>query len=209
MSTRIKICGLREEAELHCCVQSGADAVGFVFYEPSKRYLHPDRAASLCQKVSAFVSTVGLFVNENEALVTGILKRVPLDLLQFHGDETAQYCEQFRRPYIKAIRVQPTTDIRDEMSKHPLAKGFILDAFVHGYGGQGHRFDWQLIPQEVRHHIILSGGLHIGNVAEAINTIRPLGVDVSSGVESVPGIKDIKKIQSFIRQVQQVDAQSL
>lgn len=207
--TRIKICGITREDDLATAVAAGADALGFVFYAPSPRHLTPQRAAQLISRVPAFVTKTGLFVNESAAVVAEVMDRVPLDLLQFHGDEDAAYCAQFGRPWIKAARVKPGLDLLEYASAFaaaPGVAGLLLDAHVDGYGGGGKTFDWSLIPPSLPLPVILSGGLHPGNIAEAVRVVRPWAVDVSSGVESARGIKDAQKITEFIAGVRDADA---
>jgi phosphoribosylanthranilate isomerase len=207
--TRIKICGITREEDLAAAVAAGADALGFVFYAPSPRYVTPQRAAMLLAAVPAFITRVGLFVNEPAEEVRKVLAQVSLDLLQFHGDEDAAYCASFGRPWIKAARVKAGFDLLEYASAFadaPGICGLLLDAHVEGYGGGGQTFDWSLIPQSLPLPIILSGGLHPGNVAEAVRRVRPWAVDVSSGVESARGIKDAQKITEFIAGVRNADA---
>ncbi|MFA4969077.1 MAG: phosphoribosylanthranilate isomerase [Sulfuritalea sp.] len=209
--TRIKICGITREEDLAAAIAAGADALGFVFYAPSSRYVTPERAVQLVAHVPAFVTRVGLFVNEPAETVSAVLARVPLELLQFHGDEDAAYCSQFGRPWIKAARVRPGFDLLEYASafaKAPGISGLLLDADVEGYGGGGKTFDWTLIPRNLPLPVILSGGLHPGNVAEAVRAVRPWAVDVSSGVEAARGIKDAQKITEFIAGVRDADAGS-
>lgn len=207
--TRIKICGITREQDLDAAVSAGADALGFVFYAPSARNISVERAARLVARVPAFVKTVGLFVNEPSDAVAAVLQDVPLDVLQFHGDENADYCAAFRRPWIKAARVKPGLDLLEYagvFAGAPGIAGLLLDAHVEGFGGGGQTFDWSLIPPSLPLPVILSGGLHPGNVAAAIRRIRPWAVDVSSGVESAKGIKDMRKITEFIAGVRDADA---
>ncbi|MCX7174266.1 MAG: phosphoribosylanthranilate isomerase [Proteobacteria bacterium] len=204
--TRIKICGISREEDLRSAVDLGVDALGFVFYPPSPRYLTIDRAAELVEKVPPFVTTVGLFVNAESAVVRRVLESVPLQLLQFHGEEDAAYCGQFGRPYIKAARVRPGLDLVEYAASFPDACGLLLDAFVEGYGGAGQAFDWRLIPDNLPLPLILSGGLEGSNIEAAIRAVRPWAVDVSSGVETGKGIKDAAKIAAFITGVCNADA---
>ena len=205
MKTRIKICGLTREEDVDAAVAAGADAIGFVFYPPSPRYVTPERAAELARRIPPFVDVVGLFVNADPAKVLATCASVPLNLLQFHGDEDAAYCRQFSRPYLRAARVRPGLDLVEFAGSFPEARGLLLDAFVEGYGGGGHVFDWTLIPPALPGHLILSGGLHADNVAAAIERVRPDAVDVSSGVESGKGIKDHAKIAAFVAAVRKAD----
>ncbi|MDP1651157.1 MAG: phosphoribosylanthranilate isomerase [Rhodocyclaceae bacterium] len=203
--TRIKICGITRAIDLAAALNAGADAVGFVFYPPSPRALSLEAAAALARNVPPFVTRVGLFVNAEAAVVQETLAAVPLDLLQFHGDEDAAYCAQFGRPYLKAARVRPGLDLLEFAHAYRSAQGLLLDAWVEAYGGVGQSFDWCLIPEGLPLPIVLSGGLHAANVAEAVVKTRPWAVDVSSGVEVAKGIKDIDKIATFIAAVRTAD----
>jgi phosphoribosylanthranilate isomerase len=204
--TRIKICGITRQVDLDAAVQAGADAVGFVFYPPSPRALDPGTAAALARRVPPFVMRVGLFVNAEPASVREILAAVPIDILQFHGEEDAQYCAQFGLPYLKVARVRPELDLLEFARAYPSAQGLLLDAWVEAYGGMGQSFDWSSIPNDLPLPMVLSGGLHAGNVAEAVSKVRPWAVDVSSGVEAAKGIKDADKIAAFIAAVRTADA---
>lgn len=203
--TRIKICGLTREQDIDAALAAGADAIGFVFYPPSPRFLDTARAAQLARRVPAFVTRVGLFVNADPATVRATLAEVPLELLQFHGEEDAAYCAQFGRPWIKAARVRPGLDLLEFAGSFSGASGLLLDAYVEGYGGAGQTFDWSLIPHRLPLPVLLSGGLHAGNVGEAIRNLRPWAVDVSSGVEAAKGIKDAAKIAAFVAAVKEAD----
>lgn len=203
--TRIKICGLTRIEDVFAAVDAGADAIGLVFYPPSPRFVSFERAAELVRAVPPFVTTVGLFVNPAPAFVEQALKTVPLQLLQFHGDESEAQCARFGRPWIKAARVRAGIDLVEFCSSHPSAVGILLDAFVEGYGGGGKTFDWSLIPDGLGRRLILSGGLDAGNVTEAIRRTRPWAIDVSSGVESAKGIKDAEQIAAFIMGVRNAD----
>ena len=210
MPTRIKICGITRPEDLSAAVLAGADAVGFVFYPHSPRAVSIAKAGQLCALTPPFVSTVGLFVNAEAVQVREVLAAVPLDLLQFHGEEDAAYCRQFGRPWIKAIRMKPGVDLLEYAVAYAGARSLLLDAHVDGYGGGGKTFDWSLIPDELPRNFILSGGLDADNVAEAVRTVRPWAVDVSSGVEAADGkskgIKDVQKIEKFIAGVRNADA---
>jgi phosphoribosylanthranilate isomerase len=203
--TRIKICGITRAVDLDAAVGAGADAVGFVFYPPSPRCLPLEAAAALARRVPPFVTRVGLFVNAEAADVRATLAAVPLDLLQFHGEEDAEYCEQFGHPYLKAARVRPGIDLLEFARAYPTAQALLLDAWVEAYGGVGQSFDWSLIPEGLPLPIVLSGGLHEGNVVEAVTNLHPWAVDVSSGVEAAKGIKDTNKIAAFVAAVRMAD----
>jgi len=200
--TRIKICGLTREEDVRAVVESGADAIGFVFYPPSPRYVSFQRAAELARLVPPFVTIVGLFVNPARHYVEEALETVPLQVLQFHGDESEADCTGYGLPYLKAARMRPGLDLLKYAASFPSAQGLLLDAFVEGYGGGGETFDWSLIPSVLPLPLILSGGLHAGNVAEAVRCVRPWAVDVSSGVEAAKGIKDAARITEFVAGVQ-------
>ena len=200
--TRIKICGLTREEDVRAAVSAGADAIGFVFYPPSPRFVSFERAAELARLIPPFVTTVGLFVNAGRDYVENALEAVPLQVLQFHGDETEADCVGYGLPYIKAGRMRPGLDLLKYAASFPCAQGLLLDAFVEGYGGGGETFDWSLIPSVLPLPLILSGGLHAGNVAEAVRCVRPWAVDVSSGVEAAKGIKDAARITEFVAGVQ-------
>ena len=205
MKTRIKICGLTREDDVDAAVEAGADAIGLVFYPPSPRYVSPQRAAALVKRIPPFVDVVGLFVNENPVDVRAVCSEVPINLLQFHGDEDAVYCRQFDHPYLRAARVRPGLDLVEFGRSYSDARGLLLDAFVDGYGGGGHVFDWRLIPHDLPGFLVLSGGLTVANVGEAITRVRPVAVDVSSGVEMGKGIKDHSKIAAFVAAVRKAD----
>jgi len=200
--TRIKICGLTREEDVRAAVSAGADAIGFVFYPPSPRFVSFERAAELARLIPPFVTTVGLFVNAGRDYVENALEAVPLQVLQFHGDETEADCVGYGLPYIKAGRMRPGLDLLKYAASFPCAQGLLLDAFVEGYGGGGETFDWSLIPSGLPLPLILSGGLHAGNVAEAVRCVQPWAVDVSSGVEAAKGIKDADRITEFVAGVQ-------
>lgn len=205
MKTRIKICGLTREEDVDAAVAAGADAIGFVFYPPSPRYVTPQRAAELVRRIPPFVDVVGLFVNEPAESVLAACAALPINVLQFHGDEDAAYCRQFSRPYLRAARVRPGLDLVEFARSFPDARGLLLDAFVDGYGGGGHVFDWTLIPPGLPGFLILSGGLTAENVGAAIERVQPFAVDVSSGVEMSKGIKDHQKIAAFVAAVRKAD----
>lgn len=206
--TRIKICGITREQDLRAVANSGADAIGLVFYEKSPRHVSVQQAAELMRHVPPFVTVVGLFVNPTVDYVRQVLATVSLDVLQFHGEESPEFCEQFGKPYLKAIRVKAGVDLVECAARFAGAQGLLLDAFVEGtQGGTGESFDWALIPQNLTLPVILSGGLHAGNVGAAIKQVRPYAVDVSSGVETSKGIKDAAKVAAFIKEAKQIDVQ--
>ncbi|MBW8371545.1 MAG: phosphoribosylanthranilate isomerase [Thiobacillus sp.] len=199
MAVRVKICGITRLQDLHAACKAGADALGFVFYEKSPRHLTIAAAAALVRELPPFVQTVGLFVDAEPAFIESVLQAVPLDLLQFHGDETPADCARFGRPYIKAVRVNRDTDLLKYAADFDTARGLLLDAYVPGVpGGTGECFDWSLIPSNLPKPVILSGGLTPDNVADAVQQVRPWAVDVSSGVEVTKGIKDAQKVAQFI-----------
>jgi phosphoribosylanthranilate isomerase len=204
--TRVKICGITRPEDLDEATRIGADAVGFVFYAPSPRFVAPSIARELASRVPPFVTRVGLFVNEEAVFVKSVLSAVPLDLLQFHGNEDAEYCEQFGRSYIKAARVRPGLDLIEFAHSYPTAQALLLDAYVEGYGGAGQTFDWSLIPRNLPLPIVLSGGLTPENVGAAIRGVLPWAVDVSSGVEAAKGVKDAARMAAFMAAVKIVDA---
>ncbi|NML25507.1 phosphoribosylanthranilate isomerase [Zoogloea dura] len=200
--TRIKICGLTREEDVRAAVNAGADAIGFVFYPPSPRFVPFERAAQLARLIPPFVTTVGLFVEPGRNFVETALQSVPLQVLQFHGDETEADCLGFGLPYIKAARMRQGLDLLKYAASFPGAQGLLLDAFVEGYGGGGETFDWSLIPDRLPMPLILSGGLNAANVGEAVRRVQPWAVDVSSGVESAKGIKDAALITDFVAGVE-------
>lgn len=204
MTARIKICGLRDVATARATAALGADAIGLVFHEASPRHVSINTAHEIVAALPPFVSTVGLFVDADPNLVEGVLRTLPLDLLQFHGDEPPEYCRAFGRPYIKAVRVKPGLDLLELADRYADARGLLCDAYSPlAHGGTGERFDWNLLPASLPLPLILSGGLDATNVAEAIGTVRPWAVDVSSGVESQRGIKDLDRVAQFIAAVRQ------
>ena len=206
--TRIKICGLTREADVEAAVEAGADAIGFVLYDKSPRHVTLSRAAELAERLPPFVTPVGLFVNASDAEVAAACGAIPQLLLQFHGDETPAQCLSAARPFLRAARVAPGFDLLDFATRFAHAQAILLDADVEGYGGGGKVFDWSLIQSAVHLPLVLSGGLHAGNVIHGIHTLRPWAVDVSSGVESAKGIKDADSIRRFCDAVREADARS-
>ena len=202
MHVRSKICGITRVQDALAAVEAGADAIGLVFYAKSPRAVSVEQAAAIVQALPTFVTCVGLFVSMPRDDVQAVLQRVPLDLLQFHGDESPVDCEGYGRPYIKALRVRPGEDLAATMALYAGARGILLDTFVEGVpGGTGAAFDWSLVPPDVAKPIILAGGLEASNVAAAIRQVRPYAVDVSGGVEASKGIKDADKIRAFVQAV--------
>ena len=206
--TRIKICGITRQEDSLAAAEAGADAVGFVFHPPSPRCVTPAAAGTIARALPPFVTAVGLFVDAPADDVRRVLVKVPLGLLQFHGDEPAEFCGQFGQPYIKAVRVRSGTDLLQYAARYPDAAALLLDAYRPGVaGGTGETFDWNLIPARMTCRIVLSGGLTPGNVAAGIEQLRPWAVDVSSGVEAAPGVKDVQLIGRFATAVRWVDRQ--
>jgi phosphoribosylanthranilate isomerase len=200
--TRIKICGITREQDLRAVMDNGADAFGLVFYEKSPRHVGLQQARSILLAAKPFVTAVGLFVNPSVDYVREVLAQVSLDVLQFHGEEPPEFCAQFGKPYLKALRVKIGVDLVQYAIRYAGAQGLLIDAYIEGtHGGTGESFDWSLIPSDLPLPLILSGGLHAGNVAEAIKQVRPYAVDVSSGVEAAKGIKDAAKVAAFIKAV--------
>jgi phosphoribosylanthranilate isomerase len=197
--TRTKFCGFTRSEDVQSAVMLGADALGFVFYPPSKRAVTPDQAVTLMALVPAFVTRVGLFVDASPEVITEIAKRTRLNLIQFHGSETPADCEAIGLPYIRAIRMRPEVDVLAEMEAYASASGFLLDAYQPGVpGGTGAQFDWGRIPQ-TSVPVILAGGLTPDNARDAIDAVAPWALDVSGGIESEPGIKDPVKMARFIQ----------
>lgn len=207
---RVKICGITSVEQGRMAARAGADAIGLVFYGKSPRYVSAEVAAEIVQAVGPFVTTVGLFVNAGNDIVNDTLRQTGIQLLQFHGDETAVYCEQFERPYIKAIRMAPDIDVTAAMTTHPKASAYLFDAWrVDAYGGTGESFDWTRLAAvsesgDSPGSVVLAGGLSADNVAAAVRVSRPYAVDVSSGVESAPGVKDSDLVKKFIDQARSV-----
>lgn len=210
MRTRVKICGITRVDDALAACRAGADAIGFVFYGPSPRNVAPEAVRDMLRYLPPFVTSVGLFVDPEPELVESVLRVAPLDLLQFHGNEAPDQCERYDRPYIKAVRMRPGIDLLEYARRFVRSRGLLLDAYVSGtHGGTGKRFDWKLVPAELPLPIILSGGLDPDNIAEAVRQVRPVAVDVSSGVESADGgkgIKDPRRILNFITGVRNADA---
>ena len=208
------MCGFTDASDIDNAVLVGADAIGLNFYPKSKRYIDIPTAKALALSVPPFITTVGLFVDQPETEVQAVVESVPLAMLQFHGNESRSFCESFCRPYLKVIRVPNisesgdsssavTARIRDEVAAHPNAVGFLLDtAVANSAGGTGETFDWSVIPSDLAKPIVLAGGLTANNVDVAIQQVKPFAVDVSSGIELVPGRKDKALMTEFIASVE-------
>ncbi|HEX5355435.1 MAG TPA: phosphoribosylanthranilate isomerase [Aquabacterium sp.] len=205
--TRIKICGLTREADVDAAVEAGADAIGFVVYDKSPRYVTAARAGELARRLPPYVTPVVLLVNASGELLDQALQAVPNALLQFHGDETPAQCEAAARPYVRAARMAPGFDLLDFALSYPSAQAMLVDAHVEGYGGGGKVFDWSLLPKQLSRPMILSGGLNLGNVKDGVISLRPWAVDVSSGVEAAKGIKDAALMRQFCQAVRAADRQ--
>jgi len=196
---RVKICGITSVADAQLAVTAGADAIGLVFYASSPRAVSIAQAREIAASVGPFVTVVGLFVDADDAFVRDVLANVALHVLQFHGDESRDFCEQFQRPYMKAIRMRPELDVMQAVEHYTSAAAILLDAYRPGVpGGTGETFDWQRVPAQMAIPIVLAGGLTPENIALAVQSTQVYGVDVSGGVESAPGKKDAHKIEQFI-----------
>lgn len=215
--TRIKICGITRGEDLRAAVGAGADALGFVFYPKSPRYITPERFGALVAGLPPYVSSVALFVNASVDEVRAVVDAAPVALLQFHGDETMEECARIadavKRPFVHAYRMKPGTAAADLLecelayrAASPWFSSLLLDTYVDAYGGAGKVFDWSLIPKELAPRVVLSGGLSVQNATDAVARVRPWAVDISSGVEASKGIKDARKIADFIAAVRAADA---
>ncbi len=206
MRTRVKICGITSPHDAQAAARLGADAIGLVFYEPSPRHVTVEQARTIAASVPPFVARVALFVNPTREAVRAVLDAVSIDVLQFHGEEDQAFCAGFSTPYLKALRVQKGLNLLECLSPYRDAAGWLLDAYRPDYyGGTGETFDWGVIPTGLERPVVLSGGLTVANVAEAVRRVRPWAVDVSSGVESTKGVKDADKIAAFIEGVRNAD----
>lgn len=206
MRTRVKICGITRLEDAQAAIRLGADAIGLVFYPPSPRAVTREQAASIVSSLPPFVTVVGLFVNASDSELSEVLEHVPLDLMQFHGEESPQACAGHGRPWIKAVRMRPSVDLEQIAQEYAEASGLLLDTYQAGVpGGTGQTFDWDRIPGELASKVILAGGLNPDNVEQAIRQIHPYAVDVSGGVEAAKGIKDEAKMAAFIAGVNRGD----
>jgi len=204
--TRVKICGITRAEDAEAAISAGADALGFVFYAKSARALTAAQAALIIARLPPFVSKVGLFVNANADDVREVLATCSLDLLQFHGDETAAYCESFAKPYMKALRMRDDIDLTAQLAAYSSAAAILLDSYKAGVpGGTGEVFNWERIPSELSLPLVLAGGLRPNNAGAAILACRPYALDVSGGVESAPGIKCADAMTRFIEAVSAAD----
>ena len=207
MRTRVKICGITRAEDAEAAAAQGADAIGLVFYRPSPRCVTLERARQIVAATPAFVSTVAVFVNPSREEIETVIGECGVTLLQFHGEEPADFCSGFSRPYIKAARIRPELDLLKYLSPHASARAWMLDAFHEDlWGGTGGAFDWGLVPKDAAKPVILSGGLTADNVGDAVRRVRPYAVDVSTGVEVSKGIKDAAKIAAFIGAVRREDS---
>lgn len=199
---RTKICGITSVEDAHAAIEAGADALGFVFYQASPRYIAPLRAQEIISRIAPFPAKVGLFVNPDRDFVSAVVAGVALDILQFHGDEDPEFCGSFDKPYIKAVRMKPGIDLHVVSRRYGDAAALLLDSYSEtGRGGTGASFDWSKIPGDLTRPVILAGGLTVANVSRAIAACNPYAVDVSSGVELDKGVKDRTKMIAFIREI--------
>jgi len=206
MRTRVKICGITSVGDGLAAARHGADAIGLIFYPPSPRLVTLERAREITASLPAFVARVAVFVNPAAADVEAVIRACRPDLLQFHGEEAADFCRSFGVPYLRALRVRPGVDLLESLSPFGDAAGWLLDAYRQElYGGTGEAFDWDLIPRALARPLILSGGLDAENVGEAIRRVRPWAVDVSSGVEAAKGVKDERRIAEFMEKIRNAD----
>ena len=206
MNTLIKICGITSEVDARIAVQAGAHALGFIFYAPSPRFVEFERAREIIEGLPPFITTVAVLVNHSVQDVQRLLNKVPVNILQLHGDEPPELCESYGYPYIKALRIHTIAAASVEAGKYPGARALLLDTLVGDrYGGTGKSFAWQHLPDSLNRPIVLAGGLDPENVAQAVRTVRPYAVDVSSGVEKAKGTKDAVKIRRFVEAVRSVE----
>jgi phosphoribosylanthranilate isomerase len=206
---RVKICGCTRRSDAVNAALLGVDAIGLVFYAASPRCVSPDTAADIVRALPPFVTVVALFVDEQPETIRDILRQVPVDLLQFHGDESPELCSSFRVPYVKAVRMNSEVDIGEIEQRYSGARGLLLDAYHPDQkGGTGLQFDWGLIPRKSLMPVVLAGGLNPDNIQDALGRVRPFAVDVSSGVESGKGFKDMNKMAAFLREVQEFNGRA-
>lgn len=202
---RTKICGITRIEDARAAIEAGADALGFVFYQASPRYIEPLHAQHIINRIAPFPAKVGLFVNPDRDFVSAVVAGVALDLLQFHGDEAPEFCSSFGKSFIKAVRMKPGIDLHGICRRYGDAAALLLDSYSEtDHGGTGTSFDWNKIPGDLSRPVILAGGLTVENVSRAIAACRPYAVDVSSGVELDKGVKDQAAMSAFIREVTHV-----
>ncbi len=198
--TKVKICGITNNLDAQRVSDSDADAMGLVFYPPSPRYVQIKEAKKIVENIPPFMTSVALFVNAERENIENVLHEVDIDIIQFHGDESAEFCSSFNRPYIKAIRMKEDLDLYAIEKEYATARALLLDTYKKGIpGGTGESFKWQQVPHDLTKPIILAGGLDADNVAQAIKQVRPYAVDVSGGVEASKGLKDQHKIIAFMK----------
>lgn len=196
---RIKTCGMTQEQDIACAIDLGVDAIGLIFYSKSARHLSLTRASALLREIPPFVDVVAVLVNPLVSFVNELEAELPIDYLQFHGEESSDFCQQFKTPYIKAVQASSTKDIIAAMDSHPFSRAILVDTpSVAHYGGTGKTFDWGLIPKNLKKPLILAGGLDASNVLAAVKQVSPYAVDVSSGIEVSAGIKDHDKMNRFV-----------
>lgn len=199
MRTRIKICGITRPDQAHWAIDAGADAIGLVFYPPSVRAVDINMANTIVSAVTPMISVVGVFADQPEADIATVCEQVPLDILQFHGDESASFCRGFSRPWFKGVRMRPELSLEHTMTEFDQARGVLVDTYKSGImGGTGTAFDWSRLEGVDRNKLILAGGLTADNVRQALETVNPVAIDVSTGVESAPGVKDPERIKQFM-----------
>jgi len=202
MRTRVKICGITNLDDALTAINYGADAIGLVFYSPSPRNIEINKAADIIKHLPPFITIVGLFVNAEARFIEEVINQVGIDLIQFHGDEPEAFCQQFQRPYIKALRMKSGLDLKQSVTDYRSAKALLLDTYKKGIpGGTGESFHWELVPHDLNKAIILAGGLNATNVKSAISVVKPYAVDVSGGIEKQHGLKDAQKIKDFMSAV--------
>ncbi|MBV1875877.1 MAG: phosphoribosylanthranilate isomerase [Cycloclasticus sp.] len=206
LRTRVKICGITKTEDALAAVNYGADALGFVFYDKSPRFLDLKSAVDIFNKIPPFINKVALFVNANTDYIEAALDKLSIDILQFHGDEDEAFCSSFHKPYLKAIRMRDTTNLNQVVDMYGSASGLLLDAFDSGqYGGTGQTFNWSLVPKQCDLPIVLAGGLNVHNVYDAITNTDSYAVDISSGVEKSKGVKDHQLIKQFMHEVKRAN----
>ena len=206
MRTRVKICGFTQAKDAVAAANLGVDAIGLVFYPPSPRHVSIEQAKEIVAALPAFVTVVALFVDEQESQIREVLSHVSIDCIQFHGDESAAECRVYNKPYMKAIRMKPGLDVMEIAGQYNDAAALLLDAYHPGIkGGSGSQFDWDLIPENFSLPVVLAGGLQVDNVKQAIQSVKPYALDVSSGVEAEKGVKDVARMAAFIQQINESD----